>query len=44
MNNHKEEIMSEVLAENMGTLNETDGYVKEWSINKENVVLGVARK
>ena len=43
MNNHKEEIMSEVLAENM-VLNETDGYVKEWNINKENVVLGVARK
>ena len=21
-----------------------DGYVKEWSINKENVVLGVTRK
>ena len=43
MNNHKEEIMSEVLAEDM-VLNETDGYVKEWNINKENVVLGVARK
>ena len=35
--------MSEVLAEEI-TLNETDGYVKEWSINKENVVLGVTRK
>ena len=43
MKNHKEEIMSEVLAEDM-VLNETDGYVKEWNINKENVVLGVARK
>ena len=43
MESHKEEIMSEVLAEEI-TLNETDGYVKEWSINKENVVLGVTRK
>ena len=40
MENHRDEIMSEVLAEEI-TLNETDGYVKEWSINKENVVLGV---
>ena len=38
MENHRDEIMSEVLAEEI-TLNETDGYVKEWSINKENVVL-----
>ena len=43
MENHRDEIMSEVLAEEI-TLNETDGYVKEWSINKENVVLGVIRK
>ena len=43
MESHKEEIMSEVLAEEI-ILNETDGYVKEWNINKENVVLGVARK
>ena len=43
MEKHKEEIMSEVLAEEI-TLNETDGYVKEWNINKENVVLGVTRK
>ena len=43
MENHKEEIMSEVLAEEI-TFNEADGYVKEWNINKENVVLGVARK
>ena len=40
--NHKEEIMSEVLAEDM-TLGTTDGYVKEWNINKEPVVLGVAK-
>ena len=43
MESHKEEIMSEVLAEEI-ILNEADGYVKEWNINKENVVLGVARK
>ena len=43
MENHRDEIMSEVLAEDI-TLNETDGYVKEWNINKENVVLGVTRK
>ena len=42
MENHKEEIMSEVLAEDM-TLGTTDGYVKEWNINKEPVVLGVAK-
>ena len=42
MKNHKEEIMSEVLAEDM-TLGTTDGYVKEWNINKEPVVLGVAK-
>ena len=43
MKNHKEEIMSEVLAEDM-TLGTTDGYVKEWNINKEPVVLGVAKR
>ena len=42
MKNHKKEIMSEVLAEDM-TLGTTDGYVKEWNINKEPVVLGVAK-
>ena len=42
MKNHKEEIMSEVLAEDM-TLGTTDGYVKEWNINKEPIVLGVAK-
>ena len=42
MKNHKEEIMSEVLAEDM-TRGTTDGYVKEWNINKEPVVLGVAK-
>ena len=43
MENHRDEIMSEVLAEEI-TLNEADGYVKEWNMNKENVVLGVTRK
>ena len=42
MKDHKEEIMSEVLADEMN-LGETDGYVKEWNINKENVVFGVTR-
>ena len=42
MKNHKAEIMSEVLAEDV-TLGETEGYVKEWNINKEPVVLGVAK-
>ena len=42
MKKHKEEIMSEVLAEDI-TLGETEGYVKEWNINKEPVVLGVAK-
>lgn len=42
MKKHKEEIMSEVLAEEMN-LGETDGYEKEWNINKENVVFGVTR-
>ncbi len=43
MENHRDEIMYEVLEEEI-TLNEADGYVKEWNINKENVVLGVTRK
>ena len=34
--------MKDVLAENVVT-GETDGYVKEWNINKETVTLGVAR-
>ena len=42
MKDHKEEIMSEVLADEMN-LGETDSYVKEWNINKENVVFGVTR-
>ena len=42
MKDRKEEIMSEVLADEMN-LGETDGYVKAWHINKENVVFGVTR-
>ena len=42
MKNHKEEIMSEVLAEDM-TLGTTDGYVKEWNINGETVTLAVEK-
>ena len=41
-NAHKEEIMGEVLAEDI-TLGKTEGYVKEWNINGENVTLGVAK-
>ena len=39
---HQEEIMKEVLADKV-VLGETDGYVKEWNINKEKVTMGVAR-
>ena len=39
---HREEIMSEVLAEEI-ILGEADGYVKEWNINKEKVTLAVAK-
>jgi isoleucyl-tRNA synthetase len=41
MEAHREEIMGEVLAENI-VLGETEGYVKDWNINKEAVTLGVA--
>ena len=36
------EIKSEVLAEKV-VYGETDGYVKEWNINKEHVTLGVTK-
>ena len=39
---HREEIKGEVLAEDV-TLGKTDGYVKEWNINGENVTLGVKK-
>jgi isoleucyl-tRNA synthetase len=39
---HQEQIMSEVLAEDV-VLGETDGYVKDWAINKEHVTFGVTR-
>ncbi|MCD8153930.1 MAG: isoleucine--tRNA ligase [Clostridiales bacterium] len=42
MKTHQEEIQTEVLAEDI-LLGETEGYVKEWNINKEKVTLGVVR-
>ena len=39
---HEDEIKSEVLADEM-VLGETDGYVKEWNINKEAVTMGVKK-
>ena len=42
MKAHKDEIKSEVLADEM-VLGETDGYVKEWNINKEAVTMGVKK-
>ena len=40
---HKDEIQSEVLALDV-TFGETKGYVKDWSINGEDVTLGVERQ
>ena len=42
MNSHTEEIKAEVLAQDI-VLGEMDGYTKEWSINKEQVTLGVSK-
>jgi isoleucyl-tRNA synthetase len=42
INANQDEIKREVLAEEI-VLGETDGYVKEWNINKEQVTLGVTR-
>ena len=42
MKAHEDEIKSEVLAGEM-VLGETDGYVKEWNINKEAVTMGVKK-
>ena len=42
MKAHQDEIMSEVLAEEV-ILDEAEGYVKDWNINKEKVTLGVTR-
>lgn len=42
MKAHEDEIKSEVLADEM-VLGETDGYVKEWNINKEAVTMGVRK-
>ena len=43
MKAHEDEIKSEVLADEM-VLGETDGYVKEWNINKEAVTMGVKKQ
>jgi len=40
---HKEEIQAEVLALDV-ILGETQGYMKDWNINGENVTLGVERQ
>ena len=42
MSSHAEEIKSEVLAQDIA-IGEMDGYTKEWSINKEQVTLGVSK-
>ena len=42
MKAHEDEIKSEVLADEM-VLGKTDGYVKEWNINKEAVTMGVKK-
>ena len=42
MKAHEDEIKSEVLADEM-VHGETDGYVKEWNINKEAVTMGVKK-
>ena len=39
---HKEEISHDVLANDIVT-GKTEGYTKEWSINKEQVKLGVEK-
>ena len=39
---NKEQIQDEVLAEQV-IFGDTDGYVKEWSINSEKVTMGVSR-
>ena len=39
---HEEQIKSEVLAEAV-VYDKTEGYVKEWKINSENVTLGVEK-
>lgn len=42
MKAHEDEIKSEVLADEM-VFGQTDGYVKEWNINKEAVTMGVKK-
>ena len=43
MKEHEDEIKSEVLADEM-VLGQTEGYVKEWNINKEAVNMGVKKQ
>ena len=40
---NRAEVQSEVLADEV-VLGETDGYVKDWNINGENVTMGVKRQ
>ena len=40
---HEDEIKEEVLAENI-VLGNTDGYEKEWNINKETVTISVKKQ
>ena len=42
MKAHQDEIKAEVLAEEV-VLGETEGYVKDWNINKEHVTMGVTK-
>ncbi len=42
LKDHEEEVKSEVLAKDI-ILETPAGYVKEWSINGENVTLGVEK-
>ena len=42
MKAHQDDIKRDVLADSL-VLGETDGYVKAWNINKEEVTMGVSR-
>ena len=43
LESHKEEIKGEVLADDV-IFGQTAGYVKEWSVNDENVTLAVEKR
>ena len=43
LTSNKEVIMKEVLANDI-TLGDTDGYVKDWNINGQDVTLGVKKQ